>query len=135
MGLQIFSEASNFCFTVLIELFISFDDTAVTGLLLTKSDINHIIKVDPYFKHKFKLRFTVYGTPEITQQLINITKSFSTIWKNHGLSVNLSKQDWMAINLKEGAEPQSGKVYPVSHWDWKVIDEIFNKIHEQKKIF
>ena len=115
IGLQIFSEASDFCFTAFMKLSASLNDTAVTELLLTESDINHIIKVDPCFKHRSKLGFTAYGTPEIAQQLTDVAESFSTIWENHSLLVNLSKQDWMVINLKEGAEPQSGKVYLVSH--------------------
>ena len=41
----------------------------------------------------------------------------------------------MAINFKESAEPQSGKVYPVSHHNQKMIDKTFNKMHKQKKMF
>ena len=135
MGLQIFSGASDCCFTTLKELPAPLNDTAVTGLLLTKPNTSHIIKVDPHFKHRFKLGFTAYGTPEITQQLINVAESFSTIWEDHGLPVDLPKQDWMAINLKKGTEPQPGKVYSVSHHNQKVIDKTFNKMHKQKKIF
>ena len=91
MRLQIFSEASDFCFTVFMKLFASLNDTAIIELLLTEPDINHIIKVNSHFKHRFKLRFTVYETSEIAQQLTNVTKSFLTIWEDHGLLVNLPK--------------------------------------------
>ena len=77
--LQNFSEVSNFCFTMFKELFALFDDTAIIELLLTEFNISHIIKVDPHFKHRFKLRFIVYRTSEITQQLTDITELFSTI--------------------------------------------------------
>ena len=63
--LQIFNKISNFCFTTFIKLFASFNDTAVIELLLTESDINHIIKVNLCFKHKSKLEFTVYDTLKI----------------------------------------------------------------------
>ena len=79
IGLQTFSEASDFCFTVFMELSASFNDTAVIELLLIKSDINYITKIDSCFKHRFKLGFTVYETSEIVQQLINIAKLFPTI--------------------------------------------------------
>ena len=79
IGLQIFSEANDFCFTVFTELSVPLNNTAVTGLLLTEPDINHITKVDPHFKHKFKLKFTVYGISKIVQQLANIAELFSTI--------------------------------------------------------
>ena len=105
MKLQSFSEASDFCFTVLKKLPASLNDTAVMGLLLTEPDTSHITKVDPCFEHRSKLGFTAYGTPEIMQQLTDITELFSTVWEDHGLLVDLSKQDWMAINLKEGTEP------------------------------
>ena len=130
MGLWIFSKASDCCSTVLKELPTPLDDTAVMGLLLTKPDTSHITKVDPCFKHRSKLGFTAYGTPEIAQQLTDVAKSFPTIWEDYGLLVDLPKQDWMAINLKEGAEPQPGRVYLVSHCDQKVIDKTFNKMHE-----
>ena len=91
--LQTFSKANDFCSTALTELLTSPNDTAVTGSLLTESDTSHITKVDPHFKHRIKLRFIAYGTSEITQQLTNVTKSFPTIWKDHGLPVDLSKQD------------------------------------------
>ena len=48
MRLQIFSEANDFCFITLIELSASLNDTAVMGLLLTESDINHITKIDSH---------------------------------------------------------------------------------------
>ena len=117
MRLQNFSGASNFCSTAFKKLFASLNDTAVTELLLTELNTNYITKIDPHFKHKSKLGFTAYETSEIAQQLTDIAKSFSTIWKDHGLLIDLPKQDWMAINLKEGAEPQSGRMYPVSHHD------------------
>ena len=117
MRLQNFSEASNFCFITFRKLSTSLDNTAVIKLLLTEPDTSHIIKVNPCFEHKSKLRFTAYGIPEIAQWLTNIAKLFSTIWKDHGLLVDLPKQNWMAINLKKGAEPQPGRVYLVSHHD------------------
>ena len=117
MELQIFSEVSDFCSTMLTELPVPPDNTAVTESLLTKFDINHITKVDLCFKHKFKLGFTVYGTPEIVQQLIDVAELFPTIWEDHGLPVNLPKQDWMAINLKEGTEPWPGRMYLISHYN------------------
>ena len=135
MRLQIFSEASDFCFIALTELSALFDDIAVTGSLLTEPDINHIIKINPCFKHRSKLGFTAYEILKIMQQLTDIVKSFSTIWEDHGLLVDLFKQDWMAINLKEDTESQSERMYLVSHQNWKVIDEIFNKMHKQKKMF
>ena len=104
MRLQTFSRANDFCFTVLMKLLAPLDNTAVTELLLTEPDTSHITKVDPCLKHRFKLGFTVYSTSEITQQLTDVMKSFSTIWKDHGLSVDLSKQNWMIINLKEDVE-------------------------------
>ena len=65
--LQNFSEINNFCFIMFKELSASLNDTAVTELLLTEPDTSHIIKIDPHFKHRFKLGFTAYGIPEITQ--------------------------------------------------------------------
>ena len=104
IGLQIFSGASDFCFTAFMKLSASSDDIAVTELLLTELNINHITKVDPHFKHRFKLGFTVYEISKIIQQLTNVAESFFTIWENHGLLVDLPKQDWMVINLKKGTE-------------------------------
>ena len=57
----------------------SLNDTAVIEPLLTESDTSHITKVDPCFKHRFKLGFTVYRIPEIMQQLIDVAELFSTI--------------------------------------------------------
>ena len=79
IGLQTFSKANNFCSTVLIKLPALLNDTAVTELLSTEPDINHITKVDSYLKHKFKLEFTAYSILKIVQQLINITELFFTI--------------------------------------------------------
>ena len=118
--LQTFSEANDFYFIMLTKLSASLNNTAITRLLLIKSDINHIIKVNSYLKHKSKLRFTAYNISEITQQLINITKSFFTIWKDHNLSVNLFKQNWIMINFKKDAELQSERMYSVLHQKLKV---------------
>ena len=91
--LQIFNETNDFCFTVFMKLFTLFNDTAVIKLLLTESDTNHIIKVNSHFKHRFKLGFTAYRTSEIMQQLTDVAESFPTIWEDHGLLVDLPKQD------------------------------------------
>ena len=79
IGLQNFSEVSDFCFTVFTELSALPNDTAVTELLLTEPDINHITKVDPCFEYKSKLGFTAYEISKIMQQLTDITELFSTI--------------------------------------------------------
>ena len=79
MRLQTFSKTSDFCFIVLTELPAPFNNTAVTRLLLTEPDINHITKVDLHFEHRSKLGFTAYGTSEITQQLTDIAELFPTI--------------------------------------------------------
>ena len=77
--LQNFNEANDFCFIIFKKLSTLLNDTAVIKLLLTKPDTSYIIKVNPCFKHRFKLGFTAYGTPEITQQLTDVTKLFPTI--------------------------------------------------------
>ena len=79
MELQIFSEVSDFCFITLTELSALLNNITVMESLLTEPDINHITKINPHFKHKFKLRFTAYETLEITQQLTDIAELFSTI--------------------------------------------------------
>ena len=63
------------------------------GLLLTKPNTSHITKVDPHFKHRFKLGFTAYRTSEIMQWLADVAKLFPTIWKDYGLLVDLPKQN------------------------------------------
>ena len=91
--LQIFNKVSNFCFTVFTKLPVLFNNTAVTELLLTEFNINHITKINPHFKHKFKLRFTAYEILEIVQQLTDVAELFSTIWEDYGLLMNLPKQN------------------------------------------
>ena len=79
---------------------------------------------------------TVYGTPGVRAQLTNVVMRFPSLWEDKGTTVDVPEDEFMTIPLVEGweNEPMSTKMYPLGAPDRKVVDEAFDKLHNQGKM-
>ena len=66
------------------------------------------------------------------QQMIEI---YFNLWSDDkSATMNISKSDWMSINILSNAKISFAKIYFVESKDKKLIDEIFDKLHAQERM-
>jgi len=79
---------------------------------------------------------TIYDDDPITKQLAEVVETYSGIWKDQGMTVNIPEIDYMTIPLKEDwkAGLLNWKVYPLGPKNRKLVNEKFDKMHVQSKM-
>ena len=91
-------------------------------------------QIDPSLEHVMPTGITVYGTPEVASQIASVADEFPEIWKDQGATIDIPEEEWMPIPLKPNVTSKPSRVYPVSQKDRDVIDETFDKLHDQGKM-
>jgi hypothetical protein len=77
----------------------------------------------------------VYDTANIRKRLLSTICKYSSLWdKTENIVIKVSEQEWMSIILKSEAKIEIVKVYSMSSKKRNLIDEIFNKLHDQQKM-
>jgi len=78
----------------------------------------------------------VYGDSATQQALIEVCSSYPSIWGSPGF-VHLPVEDYMRVPLIPNWEEKakfSSRVYPLSQQAKDLVDETFDKLHEQGKM-
>jgi transposase InsO family protein len=81
---------------------------------------------------------TVHGDENTVRKLARVVNKFD-IWTDHGGFADVPENEWMRIPLAEGWESQIagmklGRVYPMSPKDQEVINNTFDKLHDQGRM-
>jgi hypothetical protein len=78
----------------------------------------------------------VYDISEIRQQLLNTINRFKFfLWnKTENIMMNVLRNQWMSITLKLDVKIETTKVYSMSSNERDLIDETFDKLHDQDKM-
>ena len=90
--------------------------------------------IDPSLEHVLPNGITVYGTEAVASQLATAVYDYPDIWKDRGTTVDIPEAEWMPISIKPGASVKAARVYPLGQRDREVIDETFDKMHDQGKM-
>jgi hypothetical protein len=85
-------------------------------------------------KRKFLNKIIVYETSSIQQHLLNMTKKYSLWNKIENTIINILEKKWILITLKSEIKIETTKIYSMRSKRMKLINEIFNKLHEQEKM-
>ena len=85
---------------------------------------------------KFKLEndLIVYEIKTKRLKLKQIVMKHSEIWKNHGSIIDISKSEWLQINLKPKAEFKFCRIYFFNVRDRELVDKKFNKLQKVGKL-
>ena len=59
---------------------------------------------------------------------------FILLWKDFRNMVNVSKKQWMSINMLSGSKSSAAKIYQLNLKNKTVINQKFNKLHKQEKL-
>jgi hypothetical protein len=80
-------------------------------------------------------RITIYENSNDQQLLLDVIEKYSDFWdKIENFVVNVSEKEWMFITLKSDVKIEFAKIYSMRSKNQKLIDEIFDKLHEQDKM-
>lgn len=78
----------------------------------------------------------IYDTQSERQIYTKLVNEFPTLWNDDGF-IKVPPDEWMRIPLKEGWQDKltgRSKIYPLGIEDRKLVDETFDKMHEQGRL-
>lgn len=70
------------------------------------------------------------------ERLARVAERYPDLWRDKGTTVRVPEEDHMTIPLVEGWDRTnlSTKPYPLSAVDRKVVDKVFDKLHDEGKM-
>ena len=79
---------------------------------------------------------TIYGDKKTREAILSVVNEFPHLWIDKGETVHVPDTEFMKIPLKDGWQNEKlcYKVYPLSEKDRTIVDEEFDKLHEQGKM-
>ena len=92
------------------------------------------VVIDFLLKTKLFNDIIVYDFSKIVVKLIVVANFFIIIWNDQNIIVNISKKQWMLIDLKLNVNIKSTKIYSIELKKRKVIDDTFDKMHVNDKM-
>ena len=76
--------------------------------------------------------FDITDAQKTIQQMIEV---YFNLWSDDKrATMNISKSDWMSINILSDAKIPFAKIYSVESKDKKLINEMFDKLHAQERM-
>lgn len=110
--------------------------STATSNLLTSSTLSVLnllsSKIDSYLKTILQNNIIIYDINQIIIAIAEIINVYD-IWINKKNTVNILEKNWMSITLVFKTKISSAKVYSLSIKNKMLINEIFDKLHEQHK--
>ena len=78
---------------------------------------------------------TIYETKTSQNAIKQVVEIYFALWSNDNDSiVKISENDWMSITLLSDAKISSVKIYSIESKDKQLIDDMFDKLHEQSRM-
>ena len=77
---------------------------------------------------------TIYETKSAQHFIKKIVEFYFSIWSDAENIVNISKENWMSVNLLSETKISQIKIYSVESKNKQLIDEVFDKLHAQKRM-
>ena len=78
---------------------------------------------------------TIYEDFPATQiRPTEIAEIYLRLWENDGFTVRVFPEKWIPINILPDVKINAVKIYPLEPADRQIVDEIFNKLHMQKRM-
>ena len=77
-----------------------------------------------------------YEDEHAIEQYIKLVNEFSILWKNENF-IDVFMKQWMRINLRDDWQSkifEKFKIYSLSIEDQKIVDETFDKMHDQDRL-
>lgn len=118
----------------------AYDSTAVPPLSHFFSNLSTnplILPIDSSMKTIFDNGKNVYGDVDAVRQISELVAEYPSIWESQSF-VQIPPERWMKVPLKPSWESKVSsikpRVYPLGNKAWRVIDNTFDKMHEQGRL-
>ena len=92
------------------------------------------IKIKTLTKFILNNKITIYDVKKNQIVLAQITESYFDIWKNNDTSIKITSDQWMTIFIKSDAKMTVVKVYSIDFKNKALIDNFFDRMHEQNRM-
>ena len=90
-------------------------------------------RVEP--EHQLPNRITIYGNKTGVTELNEVVNHYPSLWEDNGNVADVPEAEWMEIplldNWQELYKPGQAKVYPLGTKDCELVDQAFDKLHQQ----
>ena len=93
-----------------------------------------IFQINSVMKHVCFNNVIVYNFSKTIDSLTVLIDEYQDFFIDKSITMNISKKKWMSINFKVDAEVKSIKIYSLKHKNRKIVNDIFDKLHEQNKM-
>ncbi len=122
-----------------IEAFLATDSswrkTAIVTVVHTAMKKIDIKEKVTYIKEKSASDIIVYDTSEVRSQLLRTIQKYSILWnKIENFTINVLDNEWMSVILKSKAKIKFVRIYSMRFKKRELIDETFDKLHQQRKM-
>ncbi len=92
-------------------------------------------KTQTNLKEKSFNEIIAYELFEVRDQLFYTVNQYSALWnKTENMVIKLSENEWMSITLKSDVKIEVVKMYSMRFKKRDLIDETFDKLHQQNKM-
>ena len=86
-------------------------------------------------KHTLSNDIIIYDDEFVNVKLSTIAKVYFNIWQKKTTNiVNISKKEWMSMNIIFDAKSNSARVFKLNKQDRDIIDKKFDELHKQEKM-
>ena len=107
------------------------------GLLAAMAAVD-IVKEPTRKETRLDNGVTVYGDESTVSKIDGVVKDFASLWEDRGQQAKIPENEQMQIplvdNWEEIYKPGQARVYPVGIQDREVVDQTFDKLHEQGRM-
>jgi hypothetical protein len=87
-----------------------------------------------FMKKKSFNEITAYDTFTVRQQLFDTAEKYQLWDKIENIVIDVLESEWMSVILKSEVKIETVKVYSMKSKKRELIDEIFDKLHDQEKM-
>ena len=77
---------------------------------------------------------TIYETKSAQHLIKEIVEFYFSIWFDAENIVNIAKENWMSVNLLSETKISQVKIYSIKSKNKQLIDEVFDKLHAQRRM-
>ena len=76
----------------------------------------------------------VYDDVNVRNKFANVALNYLKLWNDNEFTMKISKNEWMSIELKFDVKIETTKIYSFDFANKKFVNEIFDKLHAQKRM-
>jgi hypothetical protein len=103
-------------------------------MIIIHTSMKNTSSTKKFMKKKFFNEITAYDTFTVRQQLFDTAEKYQLWNKIENIVIDVFESEWMSITLKSKVKIEAVKMYSMRSKKRELINEIFDKLHDQEKM-